>query len=95
VSDHDKRLRAELAAELGYIPASLDPDDIERHRRLKAAIEKAPTREQLAVRYRHFGEEHRRCYVEERGRHVVADQFDDGLPQWVPTKSVLPEPSVG
>jgi hypothetical protein len=32
VSDHDKRLRAELAAELGWHPADLDDESIARHR---------------------------------------------------------------
>ena len=31
-SDHDKRLRAELAAELGWYPADLDDESITRHR---------------------------------------------------------------
>ena len=31
-SDHDKRLRAELAAELGWYPADLDDESIARHR---------------------------------------------------------------
>jgi hypothetical protein len=30
-------LRADLAAELGFHPASLTPDEVERHRRLNAA----------------------------------------------------------
>ena len=41
-SDEDKRRRAELAKELGYFPATLDPEDIERHRRLNAALDAAP-----------------------------------------------------
>ena len=31
-SDHDKRLRAELAAELGWYPADLDDESIARQR---------------------------------------------------------------
>jgi hypothetical protein len=31
-SDHDKRLRGELAAELGWYPADLDDESIARHR---------------------------------------------------------------
>jgi hypothetical protein len=42
-SELDKRLRADLAAELGYFPATLAPEDIDRHRRLNAALDKAPT----------------------------------------------------
>jgi hypothetical protein len=75
-SDEDKRLRAELAAELGYYPATLDPEDIERHRRLNAAIDKAPTRERLALRYRHLSELRRQREVEERGREEVADLYE-------------------
>ncbi len=47
-SEHPKRLRAELAAELGYSPAPLDPEDIQRHRRLNAALDAAPSRERVA-----------------------------------------------
>jgi hypothetical protein len=55
-NEHDKRLRAELAAELGYYPATLDPEDIERHRRLNAALDAAPTRERIGLRYAHLSE---------------------------------------
>ena len=41
-SDEDRRRRAELAKELGYFPATLDPEDIERHRRLNAALDPHP-----------------------------------------------------
>ena len=34
-TEQDKRLRAELAQELGFYPASLDPADVDRHRRLR------------------------------------------------------------
>jgi hypothetical protein len=40
-SDHDKRLRAELAAELGWFPADLDDESLARHRADAAALEKA------------------------------------------------------
>ena len=36
-SRSDAQLRAELAAEFGYYPATTDEADIERHRRLNAA----------------------------------------------------------
>jgi hypothetical protein len=42
-TEWDKRLRAELAQELGFYPASLDPADIDRHRRLNAALDRALT----------------------------------------------------
>ena len=35
-TEQDKRLRAELAQELGFYPASPDPADIDRHRRLNS-----------------------------------------------------------
>jgi uncharacterized protein YecE (DUF72 family) len=73
--DEDKRLRARLAAELGYFPATLDPEDIERHRRLNAALDTAPTPERLALRYRHVSEERRQRDAEQRGREEVADMF--------------------
>lgn len=46
-SELDKRLRADLAAELGYFPATLAPEDIDRHRRLNAALGKAPTTDKV------------------------------------------------
>ena len=54
-SEQDKRLRAELAKELGFFPATLDPEDIARHRRLNAAVDKAPTREQLLRKWASTG----------------------------------------
>ena len=75
-NEHDKRLRAELAAELGYYPATLDPEDIERHRRLNAALDAAPTREKVARRYAHLNEEKRRNEDEAQGRAEVADLYE-------------------
>ena len=71
ISENDKRLRAELAKELGYFPATLDPEDIERHRRLNAALDAAPTRERIGLRYRHLSEVRRQREVERRGREEV------------------------
>lgn len=51
-SDHDRRRRAELAAEFGFFPATLDPVDIERHRQLNAALDATPTWKRLPVRLR-------------------------------------------
>ena len=67
-SDEVKRRRAELAQEPGYFPATLDPEDIERHRRLNAALDAAPTPEQVARRYAHLSEEMRRAEVEAQPR---------------------------
>jgi protein tyrosine/serine phosphatase len=46
-TEQDKRLRAELAQELGFYPASLDPADVDRHRRLNAALDRAPTLDRI------------------------------------------------
>jgi hypothetical protein len=46
-TEQDKRLRAELAQELGFYPASLDPADIDRHRRLNAALDRAMTLDRI------------------------------------------------
>jgi hypothetical protein len=77
VSDHDKRLRAELAAELGYIPASSAPEDIDGHRRLNTALDIAPTMDQISRKYAHFREEKRRADVEAQGRADVDDLYED------------------
>jgi hypothetical protein len=75
-NEHDKRLRAELAAELGYSPATLDPEDIERHRRLNAALDAAPSRERIGLRYAHLSELSRQREVERHGREEVADLYE-------------------
>ena len=46
-TEQDKRRRAELAQELGFYPASRDPADIDRHRRLNAALDRAPTLDRI------------------------------------------------
>ena len=76
-SEPKRRLRAELAAELGYFPATLNPADIERHRRLNAALDSAPTMDRIASKYGHLGEERRRTEVEARRRREVADLYDE------------------
>lgn len=80
-NEDERRLRAEFAAELGFYPATLDPADIERHRRLNAALDAAPTIERIARKYAHLREERRRADVEQRGRRQVADLYEDGLPR--------------
>ncbi|SKW56858.1 Uncharacterised protein [Mycobacteroides abscessus subsp. abscessus] len=80
-NEDERRLRAELAAELGFYPATLDPADIERHRRLNAALDAAPTIERIARKYAHLHEERRRAEAEQRGRRQVADLYEDGLPR--------------
>ena len=56
-TEQDKRLRAELAQELGFYPASLDPADIDRHRRLNAALDRAPTLDRIHRKFAHLREE--------------------------------------
>lgn len=61
-SSPDSIRRAELAEELGFYPASLKPEDIERHRRQNAELESwesrarasSLTREQVAKKYAHL-----------------------------------------
>jgi hypothetical protein len=62
-----------LIAQLGFSPASLDAAAIERHRRLNAALDVAPTQERITRKYQHLAEERRRTEVEESGRRDVAD----------------------
>lgn len=73
ISSEDQRRRAELAAELGYIPASLVPEDIERHRRLNAALDGAPSLEKITRKYAHLREGMHRANIEADGRSEVAD----------------------
>ena len=75
-SEQDKRLRAELAQELGFYPASLDPADVERHRRLNAALDKAPTLDRIHRKFAHLREEKRQHEAEARGRVQVADLYE-------------------
>ena len=72
-SDHDKRLRAELAAELGWYPADLDDESIARHR--ADAARKATDRD-AAKRWAHLTERARQRDVEQRGREEVADLYE-------------------
>src|SRR6478609_3003662 len=75
-SEQHKRLRAELAQELGCYPASLDPADIDRHRRLNAALDRALTLDRIHQKFAHLREEERRASVEARGRVQVADLYE-------------------
>lgn len=72
-SDHDKRLRAELAAELGWYPADLDDESIARHR-TDAAGHK--TDHDPAKKWAHLTELARQREVERRGREEVADLYE-------------------
>ena len=53
------RLR-EFAEELGFWPATTNPEDIERHRRLNKALDAAPDRETLAKKFAHLHEKSKR-----------------------------------
>jgi hypothetical protein len=75
-SERERRLRAELATELGYVPASLAPGDIERHRQLNAAAERAPSQERIVRKYTHLREGMRRAEIETDGRNEVADLYE-------------------
>lgn len=75
-SDEDRRLRAALAAELGFVPATLDHDDIERHRQLNAAADTAPSQERVHAKYGHLREDKRRSEVEVNGQSEVADLYE-------------------
>ena len=75
-TEQDKRLRAELARELGFYPASLDPADVDRHRRLNAALDGALTLDGIHRKFADLREADRRASVEPRGRVQVADLFE-------------------
>lgn len=53
-----KRLR-ELADEFGYWPATCDPKDIERHRRLNKALDAAPDREKTLKKFAHLHKQYK------------------------------------
>jgi hypothetical protein len=71
----------EYAAELGYWPATTDLEDIERHRRLNAALDKAPTQDKIGRKFAHMREAQRQDEVERRGREQVADLYSDDVDQ--------------
>ena len=75
-SEQHKRLRAELAQELGFYPASLDPADIDRHRRLNADLDRALTLDRIHRKFAHLREEKRQHEAESRGRVEVADVYE-------------------
>ena len=64
--EHDKRLRAELAAELGWYPADLDDESIARKK----------TDRDPAKRWAHLTELARQREVEAKGRAEVADLYE-------------------
>ena len=76
-SDEDKRRRAELAKELGYFPATLYPEDIERHRRLNAALDKAPDMEKTRRKFAHLRRRAEREANVAEQRLAVADLYEE------------------
>lgn len=75
-SERDRRLRAELADELGWYPADLDDESVAEHRRLAASPDTAPSMEHIARKYAHLRQEKRQRDVEAAGRAAVADLYD-------------------
>jgi hypothetical protein len=72
-SERDKRLRAELAAELGWYPADLDDDSIARQR---ADPARKKTDRDPAKKWPHLTEFARQREVEAKGRAEVADLYE-------------------
>lgn len=56
----------ELARELGFWPATTNPEDIERHRRLNKALDAAPDLEKTAKKFAHL---HRQAERTGRSEH--------------------------
>lgn len=54
MADLDMNLLRQLAAELGYWPATTRPGDIERHRRLNEALDAAPDLDKTAKKFAHL-----------------------------------------
>ena len=79
-SEEERGLRAELAEEVGFHPATLYLADIERHRRLNAALDAAPTADQISRKYAHLSEERRQRDVEAKGRAEIADLYEQFRP---------------
>ena len=72
-NEHDKCLRAELAAELGWYPADLDDESIACHR-ADAASKK--TDRDPAKKWVHLTELARQRDVEAAGRAAVAGLYE-------------------
>ncbi len=65
MADLDVKLLRQLAAELGYWPATTRPDEIERHRRLYEALDAAPDLDTTANKFAHL---HRLAAVRQQMR---------------------------
>jgi hypothetical protein len=67
----------ELARELGFWPATTDPEDIDLHRRLNAALDKAPTQEKTQRKWAFMRKRQHQEEVEQRMGEEMADLYDD------------------
>lgn len=77
MDEQTKVLRREIAAELGYWPATLDPADLERHRRLNKALDKAPSLDQVAAKNRHHDIARDRVAAEATQREALKDIYEE------------------
>lgn len=59
MSNIDLAKLRELTAELGYQPATTNPEDIERHRRLNKALDAAPDMETISKKFAHLHRQHK------------------------------------
>ena len=79
MTDDEAQLRAVLAQELGFWPASVDPESVERYRREAAADAESVKRfadKSRRNQYRHVAERKRQEAVEAAGRAAVADLYE-------------------
>ena len=83
MAELDMEKLREYAAELGYWPATTDPEDIDLHRRLNAALDKAPTQDKINRKWAIMRERQRLREGEQRRREEVADLYEaaDSLPE--------------
>lgn len=65
----------ELAQELGFRPATTNPEAIERHRRLNKALDAAPDLEKTAKKFAHL--------------HMHADEWSGTLTAFAPLPVAL------
>ena len=72
-SERDRRLRAELADELGWFPADLDDESIARHR---ADAARKTTDRDPAKKWAHLTELQRQRDVEAAGHAAVRDLYE-------------------
>jgi hypothetical protein len=54
----------------------LTPADIDRHRRLNAALDRAPTLDRIHRKFAHLREDKRQHEAEARGRAEAADLYE-------------------